>query len=421
MGLKYGLVLCAACAFIALLEPSLAVGGPVPSLEVISDGLQARAKILDSLYIKYRIRNEILGTPEDAKRYARVVAVGEEVKVYAFKGDKRYGAVFRSTDKYKDIAPSVRLSEDKKPQIAVPPKFADKAPEQALRRAPRTRGDILHVDKDYIGASDGEIIQKYFASENRMHLIDKEKMKSSGSDAGDFNPEYLWLVFHSLPDVFDPARTRAGHRLPDAFSVCRTRLRPDLENIGEAPCVVIELDNVAELKDAMLLLWCDPRLNYSVRRWEKRSSKTGQVLERYELGDFQEVAKSVWLPKSCVRDAWAPPEAPEQIRKSPLVRWKYTVLELHANDVQDDLFKVKIPPGTQVVDSTGKHAGLTYTMPADASHLDDVIQKAIVEEKGLSDAMTPSSSRQIFLTINILVLLALISIFVWRQLRKRRA
>jgi hypothetical protein len=183
-------------------------------------------------------------------------------------------------------------------------------------------------------------------------------------------------AFCSVPDAFKSEVTNGQLRLPDALDSALVTVRPHLEPVAGAACVVLEIG-------PSYVLWCDPALGYAVRRWDYRTPKTRYVTHRYELDEFKNVSPGMWLPQLASYTFFAPENAPELVKEKLSVKWTLRTKELHANDVPDSLFTLPLPTGSLVVDhiksvrsKEGFDLAPMYTVPADGSQLEKVAQEA---------------------------------------------
>lgn len=359
-GVVLAIVLCAMCCDVSRGD----------ELTQIIERTRSRNATVESAYVKYRIRSKVLGSPADVKRYMNVVAEIDEIKTTAFKNSKRYDMLERNTGTYIDIAPDVALATDKVQrvsEVAGTPAGAERVP-----------SGLIQVEKTSETAFDGSSMKQFKRGDKQAFVYSDADIAAAKSDKFFFNGDYHWLVYHALPDVFSKTDTRAMHRLPDVLESGKAVVQPEREEIDGHSCVVIHVN--AEPKE---VLWCDPMLNYAVRRWDRYESGTDHRTWRYELSDFTQVNPGFWLPKKGVRLRWATTKAPEDLRQTPLMKYVYDVLEMHANDVPDALFTLTIPTGTEVIDFShlattedGKTQAVVYSMPANGKDLDKVIENA---------------------------------------------
>ncbi len=382
-------------------------------LHAVVEAAKNRNVTLKSFFVKYQVKSKVIGNPADAKMYMNILAEVDETKIYAYKGNKRYYRLMRSTASYVDIAPDVPLGTT--PELSLPKGY--EAPPEGAKT--NVKG-LIEVAKDTETAFDGMTLRRRNRGDNQAFIFSQADAQTARSDIQFFSNEYLWLVFHAMPDVFKTADTRGQHRLPDALQSGRAELLPESEVIDGHECLVIKLHT-----NPQEILWCDPKLNYAVRRWDRFEKNTTHRTWSYELSDFEEVVEGCWFPRHCARLRWATTTAPEKIRETPLMHYQYNVVAMRANDVPDDLFTLSFPAGTEVIDfenlavsQNGVEQPLFYTMPADGNDLDKTIERhrSMIENSSVSIQPTPS---KLWLWINLLVVLALaVFIFLRRRYRK---
>lgn len=236
-------------------------------------------------------------------------------------------------------------------------------------------------------------------------------VSSVEDDVHYFSPDYMGLVLRVLPDAFNRKNDRAKNRLPDAIERGYCRARRDREVVDGASCVVIEVDDT-------MVLWCDPELGYSVRRQEGYYPQTTLPLWRATCSDFVEVCKGVWLPRKAVDERFAGPDAPTGLRNVPILAYDYAVLEMFANEVPDELFELRIPPGTLVLDYArgkkdehGETEANAFYMPAGQDELDGTIGSFLGPRSG---------SRRILYGTTLLVAVVMAILLLGRHRRMWR-
>jgi hypothetical protein len=80
------------------------------------------------------------------------------------------------------------------------------------------------------------------------------------------------------------------------------------------------------------------------------------------------------MPRKAVWERFPPPSAPANLHNTPLFAHDYNVIEIHANDVPDELFALQIPPGVMVLDyihgkadEKGQKLAAVYWMPEEGT------------------------------------------------------
>lgn len=378
--------------------------------DAIITATRQRQEALTSFFVEYRIVSKVLGAPVNAKKYLNVLAEVDETKAFAFKKNKRYFRLKRPVGTYTDIAPEVSIGAA--PSITDPKAPPSETPEKMKHR----------VSMQTETAFDGATLRRREHDEKTAFIFGDGDLKVIKTDAQFFTNEYLLCAFHSLPDVFRTNETRADHRLPDLLETGAGTLRSDREDVDGHSCVVIDVNS-----ERKVTAWCDPELNYAVRRWDSYDVDGMHRTWRYDLSDFIEVSAGFWFPRRCTRLRWATTAAPIEVRKSPLMQYQYEVLLMHANDVKDELFELAIPAGTEVVDfsqtavtADGVEQPLMYQMPANPTELDSLVRKTrnIVEA---SSNMTPHrSNRMIPLILFNSILAVTLAVVIFRRKVSKR-
>jgi hypothetical protein len=373
---------------------------------------------LKSLSVEYEFSSQALVEPSVLKRYLGVIRLVDEKHTFAFKGEQRYFGFQRASDQIKDFAPDVEPSPEA-------PRAAAGSGDARKDGTPALSGLEAVTSKPGSGAKHTFTTAKQseYAFNGRVRQIrshDAESLnlvpraQATGNDALCFDQGYLHAQLRVLPDVFDQADSRASWRLPDALEGDNVSLRPNRESIDGHSCVVVELRKRA------IVLWCDPACNYAVRQWEGRKPDTKILCNRYHLGDYRQVAPSVWLPFLIVQEACAP-TAPAPYQNVPLMTYTFRVSHLQVNDVPDAMFTLEAPAGTRVSDRTiagHEDRPVMYQRPVDASRLDATIAQALARQAGKT--VPPSGNKWILLVgANVAVVCAAILLFVVRRRRRR--
>src|SRR5579871_3652969 len=288
-----------------------AAADEMPSLQDIAKSCENQERALKSFYVKYRATARMIGAPEDVVKYLRVVTLTDEVQTYAFKGNKRYYGVERSKSSA-DV--SVQLSSIAKP-------------DEPLRTAANS-----------IVAFDGQTLRRRGPGGQTATVgVPADQL----DDTGHFNPEYMGLTYRTLPDVLDVKNTRAENRLSGALSLGLCRLRPAMEEVDGVPCVVVEVKS-----SLSMAFWCDPAKGYVVRKQVGHHPDSPLLCWSATCSDFVEVCEGTWFPKRATNEKFADASAPNALHNVPILAYETEVLEMHANDVPDDLFVLAIPAGT---------------------------------------------------------------------------
>jgi hypothetical protein len=191
----------------------------------------------------------------------------------------------------------------------------------------------------------------------------------------------------------------------------RYRVEPEPRQVDGVPCWAV----VWEGMDEILV---DPELGWAMRR---RSYHWGPGKPKaYDLAfeNFEEVQPGLWLPKTVRVARYASIVADDKSLWGKVVnKRKYQLNSAEFNKVSDELFDLKLPEGTRVVDVP---RGIKYTVsPAAADPFGTPIgkaQKLLAEDRGQEPRAW--SDYTILFSLGALFL-ALGAVFAWRRLRGR--
>jgi hypothetical protein len=363
-----------------------AEGTAPPALEEIVRGMQGQWDKVQSLYVDFEINGEPAGNPVDAKRYLLIDFFVTQKKSFAYKGNWRY---YHSVGpaSVERIAPDVepdwdvipggkQMKEAKERKRAEAEKLVGKEQVERARKAVEEAKQAT-IPAKIMAAFDGKVFRTSMGTDH----VEVWTPENIGTDSGWIHQEYLRNIGRVLPDVANTGDTRVKDRFPDAFlGVVGFQVKAALEEVEDSRCVVVARGNEEKL-------WLDPAVNYGIRRHELYDPESGLAKDIFRNRDFVEFAPGVWLPKGCVWERCAPAGAPANLRGKPLARYTFTVSKIGINSVPDDLFTLKIAPGTMVMDTSvlppkeGRIQSVTYPMPADTSQLDTTIQQALQQRQ----------------------------------------
>jgi hypothetical protein len=381
--------LCLLAAFLLawLGVPAACGEGPAPpSLEEIARVMDDQWAKVQSLYVDFELSGKPTGDVANIRRYLLLDFLVTQRKTNAFKGQMRY---YRSVGPatVERIAPDVehdwdvipggkqikaeqdrRLAENEK-------RFGKEVMEKVKKAAAEQK--VATIAAELVGAFDGKVY-RVTGTKDQIQIWTPENI---GTDGGWIHQEYLRNIGRMLPDTANPKETRVAQRFPDALRAKQGfQVEATMEEVDGNSCAVVARGNEEKL-------WLDPAVNYGIRRQELYDPESGLATNIYHNQDFAEVIPGVWLPKECSWERCAPPGAPPALRGKPLVRFQFAVSRIGVNNVPDDLFSLKIAPGTLVMDTTllppkeGHEQLVTYPMPADETKLAETIRRAVEEKQ----------------------------------------
>ncbi|MCA9078652.1 MAG: hypothetical protein KDA93_26740 [Planctomycetaceae bacterium] len=394
---------------------------PAADLGEIATAYERQDATLESLYVKHSMSTEAIGTPADIHKYLGVEWLAESTRAFAFKGRMRY-SLSQTAGTYEHI---VDVDEEGNPEmVRVTP---------GLEQTFNGEAYFQHDGKE-----------KY--REHPAAVIETREERLKEPTVGQFHCSYLEANFRTLPNIFgEQDRCDASVRCLAESGACR--VLPETAIVSETECVVLTWERTVEWnlvggstrQERMLnKLYCDPQRNFAMVQYELFNVLDEPVLRsRTTSSDFVEVADGVWLPQTMISESCAPPQdVPDSLRGVALLRTRYEVSEIHANDVPDELFTPEINTGTWVHDSRHLKDGepIQYVIPDDSSQLASVMQEAIATGYSIPNSTKPqpspmnvlpdpmpdrgdssSNSWRIFILINVLVLIGAAVWFVKRR------
>jgi hypothetical protein len=392
-----GIVLVVANASFSLAddEPST-----TSKLADVRQTLEAQRDALESLRVRYRYSMRLVGAAEDATKYLHIVALGDETRVYAMKGVKRYYS-FSRTDDMNDteaFVPAVGEMDDS------------------------GRPATVRVTPNSVSAYNGtELRQRQSGgvSFSMAHLDPKEP------DATYFEASYLGLVSRAPPDITSPTPnlSRAEFRLLDSLVEGRCTLRDGTELVGETPCIVVDWPGAVSS-----VLWLDPQRGYAIVKRETYYKDNTLLMWRVSVADWIHASDGAWWPRKATAEYFAGPQAPDLLHNVPLVAYDYDVLELDLNDVPDSVFEMDFPEGALVIDmtdgaadpATGRRTGIMKYADPSGKLVDREPAKPPSQPLDAPAAQPPvrSDRKTVIIAANAIVLAALALFIVWRRTRR---
>jgi hypothetical protein len=163
----------------------------------------------------------------------------------------------------------------------------------------------------------------------------------------------LDLYFGSIPLLIGPdhSKTRESHPdyLPVALEFKEYEVLPKLESVDGHLCHVVSGNGVD-------FLWIDVGHGHSLRRRVRfdKGSAEGPVCIKYLLmfRDFIEADEDIWMPKSIELVEYAAAWAPESLRGQKKGTSSLRASEVSVNNIPTDLFDLRFPTATGVIDKT---------------------------------------------------------------------
>ncbi len=361
-----------------------------PSVDTIVQSVQQRIQSIDSFQVSFRMRGELIGTSEDAKKYLGVAYLTESSGTYAWKQpNKRY--LSNSQDRQVNaIAPNTTLNEPGSESDEVHPLPIDSEGKLAL--VPET-----------IQAFDGKLLRRK-APGLEMTIAEASTLER---DSGWFNQHYLYCNMLMMPDAINGDR-RVENNIILALAELPYRVLPQPETVNSIECTVLELSGKSKL-------WVARSLGWAVVQRESYD-KTGLPVERAENLNFVEKA-GIWFPLECRMVRFGPERAPPNLAGKPLMQYRLDVDELKLNETPDEFFVIQIPSGEHTIvrkmGDDGEIRVEMIDMPASEALLDQVVQQE-------TDRRMNYGKLRSYPMAGLVILIAIVSIAIG-FLAKRRA
>jgi len=339
------------------------------------------------------------------------------------------------------------------------------------------KGLRSHLPKDVLANSDdGALLEQhldykfkggryYFRREFSQHLRDSNGKMMNAPErfveekSYDGQRVYMYSAIHKGKEphlvgifpknttnvLFDNYFERAGYRLPDVDSTGKlTGFVPELLGLLKDGETLVSVDPYPiDGKDCLRVVvdsgsafsqkgrerhefFLDRGASCALRRHEVKNTD-GVVLMRVELLDIQRVGAEdgPWLPMACRTSYFQYKGFPKVPSKTPVMEDVHRVESFSLADIPDEDFALTyLKPGMVVGDATlpgaekTKRGLISYTVPADPATLDRVIQRAMSQQVPLTRG--GMSSRNLLIALNVLVLVVIASIYLWRR-RSRHA
>ncbi len=360
----------------------------IPTRETIRDTLLSQRPVFRNLMVKFRYHSRLLGTAENARRYFGVKYPTDQQEVYAIKGNKRFWQYQRTAsldDRHTTVAPLVKDQGDR----------------------------TLTTDANFVVAFNGTQLTRRDPGGHTFSVIDLTSVKNEGHY---FKSRYLDMLGQRPPDVL----VAAASTFPSLIDVLETgecSIRPQLEDIDGAPCVVIDWHS--PLHKAA---WCDPQLGYAVRQRVTYEKDADLITWRFAMSDFVELRPGIWLPRKASEIRSPDSKAPEELRGVPLFAYDCDVESISLDDIADELFDLKFTAGAIVSDfakgaddpQTGQRVAKSFRATADGNIVELPAQKRVD-----TDALRHDRSRFGFWLILLQVIaVAIVGAGCWYRSRR---
>lgn len=253
-------------------------------------------------------------------------------------------------------------------------------------------------------AYDGDVEQTY-VPQWKQATVAAEKQTILDQDA------YLQALAIPLSDADRASVSATEFYLPYTLSVASMswRVQPTLETVDGAECHVLEADNKQRI-------WIDPANDFAMRfrevyqRLEKQPQDDWPLATRFAFRSLKQFGDR-WMPMRNEIVSYTSSRQPENQWNEPSFVTIHDVKRLETNDqVQDSLFSMTFPPGTEVRDPVHER----YYRVGDSNE-----ELAFAIEEGLKELPPHSSASVWFLIANVIVFVGLVGYFCYRIFSRR--
>lgn len=195
---------------------------------------------------------------------------------------------------------------------------------------------------------------------------------------------------------------------------------PDVD-VNGIRCVLLEWPGVDKI-------WLAHELGYAVVQREWNWGVDEPLMMRYVNSDFKQVVEGLWLPMTAVRQAFADPVRYPDSHGSLHFVNTCRVVEMHGNDLPDELFSITPIPGSTVMDNTkttafGRPIFISYVIGETPAQTEQNLERRVAERRRMSLAALKFwewSAGDWFACGNLLLVLAL-AMYGWKKHKERRA
>jgi hypothetical protein len=313
------------------------------SLEEIRTRLAERSQNFQSLLIEYDTASESLFDPVLLASWGiNQERDNKEKNKFAFSGEKRMWETTHAA-----VTPR-----------AVPPELVEAAPDAPPEVIERIQIDKKLAEANRIATgSHFPFLSFSFGPDNKRSIFDGKSAYIKSNmlpgkpemrvDPSLFISDPIYLMGLGLRPT-DPFRQESvrkaqeGMQLPNNFACYKNvKIRPQTELVDGAACVVIEADVSAsqsnKAKNRKDILWLDPALGYSPRKWESWDDSV--LITRRSNSNFEEFAPACWLPRKATLEYGPPNWVSSEYWDRPAYRQVMTLQKAVVNKQIDEEFK----------------------------------------------------------------------------------
>jgi hypothetical protein len=335
-----GITLCFGLASASVIIAATARAAEPPTLDEIKSRLAKEWSQLQSLYIEVTGEYKLTVDPKlylTLPGHEENVILMKEESHYAFKGEKRY---------QRSLCPAVVKS----PWPLKPPEVDKASPAaQAWQKRPEPR-DEYHLMPDHALVCNGKLQWERRVPGNgqpsTLFIMGADNSGHWGQP-----PYYLTSIGWSIPDPTERDKQMVHLQrmssLPDLFAAQPYVVAKAIAVADGAHCAVLHANRKVKFNavgggvetravDDTIWLDLDHGLAMKQRDWVAGQDH----ITRTVCGDFVEILRGLWFPRSVALQHLVPPSGPEQYRGKPMRVCNMKLTKWIANQVPDDLFDV---------------------------------------------------------------------------------
>lgn len=211
---------------------------------------------------------------------------------------------------------------------------------------------------------DGHFIWKYRPHERFCTYFDH------GVDALAIQVKWDFVVeclgWWPSDDSASPPKWSSPFFLHEALADPSCRIAPKEEQIDGAWCCVVERPGVDRL-------WIDPAVGFLPRRREWMHGRPSEKAITYELSDYREASRGMWIPWRMIRTTFNPGAIPPDAGSVPAEKVEASLIKSDVNRVPMEQFQFKPKPGVLMCDAA---TDKVQQVPGGLEFLDEVVEMA---------------------------------------------
>jgi hypothetical protein len=183
-------------------------------------------------------------------------------------------------------------------------------------------------------------------------------------------------------------RSVSQFEVPYPFSLVPA-LQSDQYSVGLSDVEINGIRCVLLERAGLDKLWLAPDLGYAVVQREWNWGHGEPLMMRYVNSDFKQVVDGIWLPMTAQRQAFADPARYSNSVGALHFINTCKVVEMHGNDVPDELFTIRPIPGSTAIDNTkttafGRPVYISYVIGDTPEQTQENLERRVAERRKLS-------------------------------------